>query len=99
MNQLTLGPLKRDYSGVVACMFIRRIGAVEKGKLAQQYKAMSPEDQRTFNRWLKANTIVGVMLAAGLVAMALAGSNSVGRRDGVAADRTNGVIVSEQLGR
>jgi hypothetical protein len=49
---------------------------------------MSAEDQLTFNRWLKANTVVGLILAAGLAAMAVAGSNSVGRLDAAVADRT-----------
>jgi hypothetical protein len=35
---------------------------------------MSPEDRHTFDRWLKANAVVGSIFAAGLFAMALAGS-------------------------
>src|SRR5262245_24532676 len=57
-----------------------------KGKIFQQYKLLSHEDQRTFDRWLKANAVVGLLLAAGLVAMALAGSNARSSGDAVAAD-------------
>jgi len=46
-----------------------------------QYRKLSPQDQRTFNRWLKANAIVGAIFAIGFIAMALAGSSSVGPRD------------------
>ena len=45
------------------------------------YQRMSPKEQREFNRWLKANTILGSILAIGMLAMALAGSNSIGRSD------------------
>jgi hypothetical protein len=38
------------------------------------YQKMSPNEQREFNRWLKANTILGSILAIGMLAMALAGS-------------------------
>jgi hypothetical protein len=47
-----------------------------KGDISRHYKTMSPEDQRTYNRWLKGNAIVGLILLAGLIAMAIAGSNS-----------------------
>ena len=36
-----------------------------------------------FNRWLKANAVLGSILAMGILAMALAGLNSSGRPDGV----------------
>ena len=35
---------------------------------------MSAEDKRTFDRWLKANMFAGLIIMAGLFAMALAGS-------------------------
>jgi hypothetical protein len=78
----------------------RRMGVMGKGKIIQHYKMLSPDDQRTFNRWLKANTIVGLILAAGLVAMAVIGSNSVGPRDAVVADRTKAAdAVGSEQGR
>jgi hypothetical protein len=40
------------------------------------YKTLSPDDRRTFDRWLKSNALLGSILAAGLVAMAVAGSSS-----------------------
>ena len=47
----------------------------------------SPEEQREFNRWLTSNTILGSILAIGMLAMALAGSNSGGRSDEAMAAR------------
>ena len=42
------------------------------------YKNMSPEDQRKYDRWLKASAVVGSIFAAAIVAMALAESNVLG---------------------
>ncbi len=36
---------------------------------------------RELDRWLKANTVLGSLLAIGILAMALGGLNSVGRQD------------------
>ena len=47
----------------------------------------SPKEQREFNRWLTSNTILGSILAIGMLAMALAGSNSAGRSDQAMAAR------------
>ena len=47
---------------------------------------LSPEDQREFDRWLKANAIFGLIIAVGMLAMALAGLNSVGRPDSAVTD-------------
>ena len=44
-----------------------------------------PDDPRNapeFDGWLKANTVLGSILAIGILAMALAGLYSVGRLDG-----------------
>ena len=64
----------------------------------QNYKIMFSEDQRTFDRWLTANAVVGLILVAGLVAMAVAGSNSVAPRDAVMADGTKAsdAVASER---
>jgi hypothetical protein len=49
---------------------------MDKSKSFQQYGTMSPGDRFTFNCWLTANAAVGLILAAGLVAMAVVGSYS-----------------------
>jgi hypothetical protein len=36
---------------------------------------------REFDGWLRANAVIGSILAIGMLAMALAGLNSVGRQD------------------
>src|SRR5262245_52529224 len=47
-----------------------------KGKIAEQYRRLSPEDQATFNRWLRGNAVFGSLIAIGLTAMAIAGYRS-----------------------
>jgi hypothetical protein len=42
-----------------------------------KYVDMSTEDQRTFDRWLKANLVVGSIFASALCAMALVGSKAL----------------------
>jgi hypothetical protein len=72
-----------------------------KGGISFHYRGLSPEDQRTFDRWLKANAVVGAIFATGLVVMALTGARSVGPRDAELASRTKAsdVAVSEQRWR
>jgi hypothetical protein len=50
---------------------------------------MSPKEHREFNSWLKTNAILGSILAIGMIAMALAGSNSSGRFHAAMAASTN----------
>jgi hypothetical protein len=68
----------------------RALGAssleTQESPVDRRFTPLSPEDQREFDRWLKANAIVGLIIAVGLVAMALAGSNSMGRSDSAATD-------------
>ena len=47
----------------------------------------SPKEQREFNGWLSSNAILGSILAIGMLAMALAGSNSAGQSDEAMAAR------------
>jgi hypothetical protein len=76
-------------------------GVMGKGGIASFYRGLSREDRRTFDRWLKANAIVGAIFATGLIVMALTGSRSVGSRDAELASRTKAsdVAVSEQRWR
>jgi hypothetical protein len=46
------------------------------GKILEQYKTQFPDDQATFNRWIRANAVIGSIIAIGLIAMAVAGSRS-----------------------
>ena len=70
-----------------------------KSDAALNYKSMSPEDQLSFNRWLKANAIFGLILAAGVVAMAFAGSRTVGSRDATMADNRDASDVAAAAAR
>jgi hypothetical protein len=47
-----------------------------KGQVFQQASKLSAADRQTFNRWLKGNAVVAFVMAAGLVAMVMAGSHS-----------------------
>ncbi|MEA2957388.1 MAG: hypothetical protein QOJ58_2888 [Alphaproteobacteria bacterium] len=47
---------------------------MENGYIAREYQKMSPEDRRTFDRWIKANAFIGFIFAAGIIAMAFAGA-------------------------
>ena len=60
----------------------------------RRFTPLSPEDQREFDRWLKANAILGLIIALGLVAMALAGSSFMGRPDSAATDSPNSSDVA-----
>ena len=53
----------------------------------------SPQDWREFDRWIKANAIIGSLLAAGLFAMAVAGVPS-GSGDTAAAGNSSGTEMT-----
>jgi|ERR1700730_7722686 hypothetical protein len=44
-----------------------------KGEILAQYKNLSPEDRRSFDRWLRGNAVVGSIFGVALVAIALGG--------------------------
>jgi hypothetical protein len=48
-----------------------------KGEIIGQYRNMSAQDQRTFERWLSANLVIGSAIAAGLLFMAFGGPDLV----------------------
>jgi len=41
-----------------------------RGDFIDQHPRLNPADQKAFNRWLWANTIVGAVLLAGLIVLA-----------------------------
>jgi hypothetical protein len=57
---------------------------MDRSDIPRHYKMLSPEDRRTFDRWLKVNVVFGAILVIGLAAMAVAGSYVIGPRDVVA---------------
>ena len=54
----------------------------------------SPQDGREFDRWIKANAVIGSLLAAGLFAMAVAGVLSAGSSDTAAAGNSSGTEMT-----
>jgi len=42
-----------------------------RGEMVNEYQKLNSEDQKTFRRWLWSNTVVGAILLAGLIALAL----------------------------
>jgi hypothetical protein len=49
-----------------------------RGEMVNEYQKLNSEDQKTFRRWLWSNTVVGAILLAGLIALALQGDESGG---------------------
>jgi hypothetical protein len=47
-----------------------------RGEIINEYQRLNLEDQKTFRRWLWANTVVGAILLTGLIALALQGDES-----------------------
>jgi len=67
--------------------------------LSQQYEKMSLEDQRTFDRWIKANAAFGAVLALGILAMAVAGVNATGPELATSASpKASNVLAAERAG-
>jgi hypothetical protein len=60
-----------------------------KGRILQEYKSMSADDRRTFDRWLKANAVIGAIVSLALVAMAVVGAHSTRSPASVAAAGAN----------
>jgi hypothetical protein len=65
-----------------------------KGQILVQYKTLSSQDQATFRRWLRLNAVAGFILTAGLVAMALVGSNADRSGTEIAATATSGKVAA-----
>ena len=59
----------------------------------------SPQDWREFDSWIRANAIIGSHLAAGLLAMAVAGVPSAGSGDTAAAGNSNGAEMTTAASR
>ena len=65
---------------------------MHKGDILLSYRHMSPEDQRTFNRWLKVNLVLSSIFASGLLAMALASSDALSPNTAVAKNTTFDIV-------
>ena len=75
---------------------------MSKGELLAKYRDLSPEDQRKFDRWLKANAVVATIFALGLVAMAVNSTGLPGPNTAIAksADKANtAAAINGSLGR
>ena len=70
---------------------------MENETLSRSYEKLSPEDRRTFDRWIQANAAIGLIFVAGLIAMAIAGSRSVDKRDTEVAENAKSphIVVSD----
>src|SRR6476619_7489576 len=91
VSHLTFAPGSRGYEGASH----QTEGVVEKRDIVGKW---SPEDWREFDRWIRANAVIGSLLAAGLLVMAVAGAPSAGPGDAAqAADsKGSGLAVSVQ---
>jgi len=68
---------------------------LEKRDIVEKW---SPQDWREFDRWIKANAVIGSLLAAGLLAMAVAGAPSGGSGD-TAAGNSSGTEMTTASSR
>ena len=64
----------------------------------REFQSTSPEDQGKFDRWLKANAILSLILALGMLAMALAAITTSPRFSNVAAGKSN-ELAADAAGR
>jgi hypothetical protein len=55
----------------------------------REYQSTSPENQYKFDRWLKTNAILSLILALGMLAMALAATINSPKSSNVAAGKSN----------
>ena len=69
---------------------------MEKRDIVEKW---SPQDWREFDRWIKANAIIGSLLAAGLFAMAVAGVLSAGSGDTAAAGNSSSAEMTAASSR
>jgi hypothetical protein len=74
VSQITQPPLVWDYTFIC-----RDWSRLEGGIVMRNFYLRNPHG---FDRWLKANAILGSLLAIGMLAMALAGLNPAARSDG-----------------
>jgi hypothetical protein len=49
-----------------------------RGEMINEYRKLNSEDQKEFRRWLWANTVVGAILLAGLIALTSFSGNESG---------------------
>ena len=69
---------------------------MEKRDIVEKW---SPQDWREFDRWIKANAVIGSLLAAGLLAMAVAGAPSVESGDTAAAGNSSSAEMTAASSR
>jgi hypothetical protein len=69
---------------------------LEKRDIVEKW---SPQDWREFDRWIKANAVIGSLLAAGLLAMAVAGAPSAGSGDTAAAGNSSSAEMTAASSR
>lgn len=90
MSHLTFALGSRGYEGASH----QTEGVVEKRDIVRKW---SPEDWREFDRWIRANAVIGSLLAAGLLVMAVAGAPSVGPGDATTAADSKGSEVGASV--
>jgi hypothetical protein len=71
---------------------------MSKGQILAKYKHLSPEEQRSFDRWLRANAVVGSMFALALMAFALVGLRTEERTTASAPKPAQTISVQELHG-
>jgi hypothetical protein len=90
VSHLTFALESRGYEGASQ----QTEGVVEKRDIVGKW---SPDDWREFDRWIRANAVIGSLLAAGLLVMAVAGAPSARPGDAAAAADSKGSGVGASV--
>jgi len=71
---------------------------MDSSRIPRRYKDLSSDDQHTFRRWARVDVVIGVILVAGLFAMAAAATALRPEHDAtVGRGKTNpGIVASDQ---
>jgi hypothetical protein len=92
VNYLTFARKSRCYQGASH----QTESPVQKRDIVEKW---SPQDWREFDRWIKANAIIGSLLAVGLFAMAVAGAPSAGPGETAVAGNSTSTETTTALSR
>jgi hypothetical protein len=65
---------------LIVC-FVEQITEGAMSVAMREFQKLSSKDQLEFNKWIRANAVVGSIFAVALLAMALVGGDPMGRDD------------------
>ena len=74
---------------------------MDTSRIPRRYKDLTSDDQRTFRRWARVDAVIGVILVAGLFAMAAVATTALRPEydSTVGRGKTNPAIVASDQNR